>query len=111
MYVENKCASCGSKFKGPNHYYYCRSCYLADSKFLESVFDDIDRSFSVPKEKEVVDVEECGKSESLKKCESSNLVETKNSLNDSSGTSSPDVNSILYPPFDMGKFMAESMKK
>ena len=37
MYVKNKCASCGATFVGGHHYRYCKSCYLGDKKFIESI--------------------------------------------------------------------------
>ena len=109
MYVEKKCASCGTKFKGPNHYNYCRSCYAGDKKFIESIFEEIDRNLAIPREKVVVDVKDCKESEALKQYESADPAE--NNKNESPEVMGSGAHSFVRKRYDINDVVAAYMKK
>ena len=111
MYVKNKCASCGATFVGGHHYRYCKSCYLGDKKFIESIFEDIDRKHDVPGEKPVVDVKNRKENVSLINCEASNLIENETSKSESSEVINRDAGSSVRVRQNINDIVAAYMKK
>ncbi|BAH76702.1 hypothetical protein [Solidesulfovibrio magneticus] len=111
MYVKNKCASCGATFVGGHHYRYCKSCYLGDKKFIESIFEEIDRKRDVPVENTVVAEKKCKENEPVLNCEASNLIENETSRSESSEVINRGAGSSVRVRQNINDIVAAYMKK